>query len=172
MNSSKSNKNTRPLRKLRFLSPLHKANRQASVYLEAQLVELGVLAVEAHLLAYVNAYGPCAVGELVRVFGLKRPTMTSMLDRLSERGLVKRDLHPEDRRSFLVRVTARGAKLGESARKQVERLEAEIGRRVSNADVAGFERVMQAIDAATGVELRSETSARGQDRSTSRRKKP
>ena len=174
MNSTKSNNKrgtAKPFRKLRYLSPLHKANRQASVFLEGQLADLGVSAPEAHLLAYVNVYGPCAIAELVRVFGFKKPTMTSMLDRLSERKLVKRGLHPNDGRSFLISVSARGSRLGESARQRVEQLEDEIAKRVSRPDVEGFERVIAAVGAATGIVLRGNPSEQTGNRSTQRRKR-
>jgi DNA-binding MarR family transcriptional regulator len=172
MNSTKSNKRrSRAFRKLRYLSPLHKANRQTSVYLEGQLADLGVSAPEAHLLAYVSVYGPCAVGELVRVFGAKKPTMTSTLDRLSERKLVKRALHPRDRRSFLVSATSKGRRLGEIARERVEQLEDEIAKRVTRKDVDGFEKVIDAIDAVTGIDLRSSVSEKPGNGSTRRRKR-
>jgi DNA-binding MarR family transcriptional regulator len=173
MNSTRSNKSTqtKAFRKLRYLSPLHKANRQTSVYLQGQLADLGVSAPEAHLLAYVGAYGPCAVGELVRVFGAKKPTMTSILDRLSERKLVKRELHPSDRRSFLVSATPKGVRLGEIARERVEQLEAEIAKHVTRRDVDGFERVIDAIGAVTGIVLRNNVPNKAGNGSTRRRKR-
>lgn len=172
MNSTKSNKQrARAVRKLRYLSPLHKANRQTSVYLEGRLADLGVSAPEAHLLAYVSVYGPCAVGELVRVFGAKKPTMTSTLDRLSARKLVKRELHPRDRRSFLVSVTWRGARLGSRARLRVEQLEDEIAKRVTGRDVDGFDKVMAAIGAVTGIDLRDNASEKVANGSTRRRRR-
>jgi hypothetical protein len=55
---------------LQFLSPLHKASRQLSVYLEAHTRELGVSPSEGHLISYLRSYAPAPVGELVRVFGM------------------------------------------------------------------------------------------------------
>jgi DNA-binding MarR family transcriptional regulator len=162
----------RDARPLRYLSPLHKANRQAGVYLEGRLGGLGVSGPEAHVLSYVQAYGPCPVGELVRVFGYKKPTMTSMLDRLAERELITRELHPSDRRSFLVDLTPRGDRLAAVVRRGVEEFDAEIGRRVTAQDTAGFENVMRALAAITGVELRGDSgpAARGSRNVTKRRR--
>jgi DNA-binding transcriptional ArsR family regulator len=85
---------------LEFLSPLHKASRQITVYLEAHTRELGVSPGEGHFLSYLRSYSPAPVGELVRVFGIKQSTFTSLLDRLEKAGLIRREMNPGDRRSF------------------------------------------------------------------------
>ncbi len=71
---------------LDFLSPLHKASRQLSVYLESQTRDLGVSPSEGHVLTYLRRYAPAPIGELVRVFGIKQSTFTSLLDRLERAG--------------------------------------------------------------------------------------
>src|ERR1700750_285363 len=98
---------------LDFLSPLHKASRQISVYLETHTRALGVSPGEGHLLTYLSSYGPVQVGELVRVFGMKQSTLPSMLARRERAGLVVREPNPGDRRSFLVGVTEAGHELAE-----------------------------------------------------------
>ena len=75
---------------LRLLSPIHKATRQIHLHLEPEFRRLGVSTVEGHLLSYLLGYGPCPITELNRVFGFKRSTATSILDRLETRGLVMR----------------------------------------------------------------------------------
>ena len=52
---------------LEFLSPLHKASRQITMYLEDQTRELGVSPLEGHVLTYLRKYAPAPVGELVRI---------------------------------------------------------------------------------------------------------
>ena len=96
---------------LQFLSPIHKASRQISIYLERATIELGVSAGEGHLLSYLRTYAPCPLSELERVFGHKRSTLTSMLDRLSDRALLTRHVNPDDRRSFTLELTPEGRKL-------------------------------------------------------------
>ena len=93
---------------LEFLSPLHRASRQISIYLEAHTRALGVSPGEGHLLTYLGGYAPASVVELVRVFGMKQSTLTSMLDRLERAGLVRREVNPADRRSFLIHLTRAG----------------------------------------------------------------
>lgn len=137
-----------------FLSPLHKANRQVSVHLEHETTELGVSPQEGHLLSYLRSYAPCPVSELVRVFGLKHSTMTSILDRLEERRFVARKLNPDDRRSLLVRLTRQGRSVADRVQGVVEVFESELCQKVTKKDIHGFHAVMAAIDRTTNVTLR------------------
>lgn len=137
-----------------ILSPLHKANRQTALFLDAQLSPHGLSAPEAHLLGYVERYGPCPVGELVRVLGFKRSTTTSMLDRLDRLGAIHRELHPQDRRSFLVAVTPAGRQLAAAAVSALRQLEMAVRAELSAADLEGFSRVLAAIDRITGINVR------------------
>lgn len=139
---------------LGFLSPLHKASRQISVYLEAHTRDLGVSPAEGHLLTYLRSYAPAAIGELVQVFGIKQSTFTSMLDRLEEAGFVRREINPGDRRSFLVHLSEEGRELAERLNRRLEALEEDIRAQVSTRDVEGFHAVMGAVEEITRVRLR------------------
>lgn len=139
---------------LSFLSPLHKASRQISVYLEAHTRELGVSPAEGHLLTYLGSYTPAPIGELVRVFGHKQSTLTSMLDRLEEAGLIRREINREDRRSFLIHISDAGQELAGRLNQLLEALEEGIRERVSSRDVKGFNAVMGAVEELTRVRLR------------------
>jgi DNA-binding MarR family transcriptional regulator len=139
---------------LDFLSPLHKASRQISVYLETHTREMGVSPVEGHLLTYLRSYTPAPIGELFRVFGIKQSTLTSMLDRLEEDGFIRREINRDDRRSFLIHISDAGLELAERLNRCLEALEDEIRKRVSPRDVKGFHAVMGAVEELTRVRLR------------------
>lgn len=139
---------------LEFLSPLHKATRQLSVYLEEPLGAPGLTVTEGHLISYLNSYAPAAVGELVRVFGIKQSTFTSILDRLEKDGLIRREMNPADRRSFLIHITDEGRAHAEQSNRILLDLEEAIRSRVSPRDVQGFHAVMRAIEEVTQVRLR------------------
>jgi DNA-binding MarR family transcriptional regulator len=134
---------------LRLLSPIHKASRQVARHLESTCSTLDVLPPEGHLLTYLASYAPASVGELVRVFGFKGSTLTSMLDRLQERRLITRRDNPADRRSLLIDITAAGERVAASLRKQIEALEEDVLGRVSQRDLAGFRAVLDALGAVT-----------------------
>lgn len=63
------------------------------------------------------------IGELARVIGIKQSTFTSMLDRLQQTGLVRREINPNDRRSFLIHVTGEGRGMAERMNRYAEALE-------------------------------------------------
>jgi DNA-binding MarR family transcriptional regulator len=140
---------------LQFLSPLHKASRQLSVYLEEPAREPSLSNGEGHLLTYLHTYAPAPIGELVRVFGIKQSTFTSMLDRLERAGLIRRETNPGDRRSFLIHITDAGRAMAEETNRTLQRLEDDIRARVSPRDVEGFHAVMRAIEEVTRVQLRA-----------------
>ena len=139
---------------LDFLSPLHKASRQLSVYLEDPARQPALSTAEGHLLSYLRSYAPAPIGELVRVFGIKQSTFTSMLDRLEQAGYVRREMNPGDRRSFLIHITDEGRDLAERGAHVLEALEDEIRARVTPRDVEGFHAVMRAVEEITQVRLR------------------
>lgn len=139
---------------LEFLSPLHKASRQLSVYLESRTREVGLSPVEGHVLTYLRSYAPAPIAELVRVFGIKQSTFTSLLDRLEEAGLVRRELNPDDRRSFLIHLSDAGRELADRSNGLLEALEADIRAHVQPRDVEGFHAVMAAVEEITRVRLR------------------
>jgi DNA-binding MarR family transcriptional regulator len=139
---------------LEFLSPLHKASRQITMYLEDQTRELGVSPLEGHVLTYLRKYAPAPVGELVRVFGVKQSTFTSLLDRLERDGLVRREPNPADRRSFLIHITERGRELTARLNRLLERLENDIRARLRRTEAKGFHAVMAAVEDVTRVQVR------------------
>lgn len=139
---------------LSFLSPLHKASRQLTMHLEARTRALGVSPTEGHLLTYLGRYAPAPVGELVRVFGTKQSTLTSILDRLEGAGLLRRLPNPDDLRSVLLRLTPKGRTLAGRLNRELVALEREIGARVNARDRAGFDAVMAAVGTVTGVRVR------------------
>jgi DNA-binding MarR family transcriptional regulator len=141
---------------LRILSPLHKATRQIEVFLGVRMNRLGIRGGDGHLLSYLYRYGPCRVGELKRVFGYRPSTLTSILDRLTGKGLLRRRLDPEDRRSFLVELTAHGRRVAEQVNRKVRALEGSVLKDISPDQMRGFKAVMQAVGRVTDVQLKPE----------------
>jgi DNA-binding MarR family transcriptional regulator len=100
-------------------------------HLEFALADVGVDQGEAHVLSALAA-GPQPIAKLVEAVGVKRSTLTNILDRLETRGLVRREINPADRRSFLVRPT-RG---GERAARRVAQKFAAVDTRLAQATTA------------------------------------
>jgi len=150
MNYSQSNKEpARP--PLRYLSPLHRATRSIQEHFARWADGLGVEANEAHLVSYLASYGPVPIGDLVKVFGVKKSTLTGVLDRMEQRELVTRTVNPDDRRSFHVELTASGEAAADSVRIMLEGFENALDDELTDADRAAFGRLMEAIARVTGA---------------------
>jgi DNA-binding MarR family transcriptional regulator len=93
---------------------------------------------------------------------MKRSTLTSVFDRLEERGLISRETLAEDRRSFSVRLTSKGKTAANQVQRHVEALESAISKGIAKSDLEGFRRVMAAIAAATEPSDRTQPSPRTQ----------
>ena len=65
----------------------------------------GLVGRELDLVALLTAGGPTSVKSLVADLGLPRSTMTAIVDRLQDRGLVNRHPNPQDRRSVILEST-------------------------------------------------------------------
>jgi MarR family transcriptional regulator, organic hydroperoxide resistance regulator len=134
-----------------FLSPIHKASRQIATHLEGPSAAAGVSPREGHLLSYLRSYEPCAVGDLLRVFGLRPSTMTSMLDRLDAQGLLLRVAGTEDRRRVILRLTRRGRATADRLRECLAAFESRVRAHADPRDIQGFHAVMDAIALAAGA---------------------
>jgi MarR family transcriptional regulator, organic hydroperoxide resistance regulator len=146
----------------RVLSPIHQANRQASLHIDALLADLSVTAQEGQVLAFVSARDGVPVTAIVRLLGVSKSTVTSLLQRLEKAGLMRRGDNPEDARSWLVFTTPKGRRIGAAARDRVLDLERRIQARVSEADLRALTRIVEAVTAVTGINLPAEAPRRRQ----------
>jgi DNA-binding MarR family transcriptional regulator len=107
----------------------------------AELRASGELPMPAHFaLLTMLAQQPRSVSELAALRGVSLPTMSNSVSALLERGWVRRTLSPEDRRVFIVEVTAAG-------RSAVER--------VSRAAEARLADLLTPLDRASARRLRA-----------------
>jgi DNA-binding MarR family transcriptional regulator len=97
-------------------------------------------------LATIERHGPLTPSELADRERVQRPTVTRVLARLEEAGLVDRAADPQDRRSSLVSISDDGRALLESAR---ARKDAYLARRIDAlepADRAALERAAALLE--------------------------
>jgi DNA-binding MarR family transcriptional regulator len=130
---------------LRFVPPIHRATHRIGLYL-ADLGEPGMSQGEAHILAHLATSGPTTVGNLHRGLAHKRSTLTSILDRLTERGLITRHVGATDRRTFVIKPTARGRQVAARIHRQLEALERAVAARFSPEEVRAFTKVLAAVE--------------------------
>jgi hypothetical protein len=75
---------------LRLVPAIHRATHRIGLFL-ADLRDDSLSQGESHILALLATSGPATIAELHRGLAHKRSTLTSILDRLSDRGYVTRD---------------------------------------------------------------------------------
>ena len=134
--------------KLRLVPALHRATHGVALFLDATSPPLGLTQGECHLLAHLHESGAAPVGVLHAAFAHKRLTLTSYLDRLERAGLIRRALRPEDRRSFLVSLTAAGKAAAAKVHRRLARLESAALSPINARDVRGFHAVLRALQEA------------------------
>src|SRR5262249_24358966 len=125
---------------------IERANQRVRRYLAAELSDLDITEIEAHLIARLSARGPCTVAEVQQAFGLRRSTLTNALDRLEHKGLLTRQVHPADRRTFQLELTPRGREAAGRVRGVVDLLEKRLLARVSADEIDAFLAVMAALE--------------------------
>jgi DNA-binding MarR family transcriptional regulator len=96
----------------------------------------------------LNAQGPARVGALARALRVTLPTMTGILDRLVEQGLIRREEAPTDRRLVISRLTAAGEELVDqlqaASRTRLARVYETLDHRALEQHVAALEEVLRA----------------------------
>jgi DNA-binding MarR family transcriptional regulator len=92
---------------------------------------VGFTASQGALLATIERHGPLTPSELAQRERVQRPTVTRMLARLEEDGIVQRAADPADGRSFLVSLTPAGLELLYEVR---SRKDAYLARRLNELD--------------------------------------
>src|SRR5881394_3862691 len=130
---------------LRLVPPIHRATHRIGLYL-AELDELGLSQGEAHILAQLATSGATTIANLHRSLAHKRSTLTSILDRLTARGFITRHVAATDRRTFIIKPTARGRQVAGRVHRHLEALERSVAGRFSPEEVRAFTRVLAAVE--------------------------
>lgn len=117
---------------------MHRAAREVVALVEEVAAATGLTATELDVLGVLADRAPSAVAGLLDESGYKPSTLTAILDRLAARGWVSREVHPDDRRSFVVTLTAAGRRAARVLEARLAPLEREVVRRIPRAEVDAF----------------------------------
>jgi DNA-binding MarR family transcriptional regulator len=101
---------------------------------------------EAHILQHLAARGDSTVGELHAAFAHRRSTLTSVLDRLEESGLILRTASRTDRRTFVVSLTATGKAAAARVHAGLQEIEKSALSGLPERDLKGFSAVLRALE--------------------------
>src|SRR6266478_3045839 len=138
---------------LHFVHPIHRATHRIGLYLD-ELREPGLTQGEAHILALLAHSAPATVADLHRGLAHKRSTLTSILDRLVDRGLVTREVGAADRRTFVITPTVKGRAAAARVHRHLAALERAVARRVTSGEMRVFLKVAAAIEHEAYTETR------------------
>ena len=127
---------------------IERATHAVALHL-AEHAELDVTQAEAHVLSYLHDRGSARINEIHAAFGHRRSTLTSVLDRLESRELLKRETDPDNRRTVLVTLTRSGSLLSAKIVIALGELEGHALRGCSAADLATFVRLLDRFAPAT-----------------------
>ena len=108
-----------PAKLLRLIPEVHRATHRIGIFLDS----LGITQGEGHILSHLAASGDTSIAELHRTLAHRRSTLTSILDRLAERQYISRESDPQDRRSFIVRLSTKGKTVAARVHRELARIE-------------------------------------------------
>src|SRR3954470_6538180 len=82
-----------------------------------QRVDMSVTLTQLSAMGTLRKSGPMSAGELASCERVQPPSMTKVLANLEQRGLVRREVHPTDRRQAIIEITLAGEELLDSERR-------------------------------------------------------
>jgi DNA-binding MarR family transcriptional regulator len=139
---------------LRLIPEIHRATHRIRIFLDG----LGITQGEGHILSHLAASGDATIAELHRALAHRRSTLTSILDRLVGRGWITRETDPNDRRSFIIRLSKNGKQAAERIYSELARIEGQALRQVSRQDLRSFVGILQLLENAADRAARRKKS--------------
>lgn len=123
-------------------------HEQAQKMLRGELADAGLSGVapsHGDVLAYLFARGAATMQELAAFAHRTKPTTTVLVDKLEERGLVRRTASPDDARRTVVTLTADGTRLRGAFAAISRRLVARIYGALDPAESETLERLLAKV---------------------------
>ena len=124
---------------------LHRATHATLHALTARLAYLDLPAADINVLANLADGAVRTVGALASATATRPSTLTSLLDRLTKRGYIAREVDPADRRSFMISLTPAGQAAAQRAAEAVADLDRQALATVTPAQLAGFHALIDAL---------------------------
>jgi len=132
---------------LAYVAELHRAVHAVGLFLDARLG--GAVSQPEALVIMHLAHGPATINDVHRAFLHRRSTLTSVLDRLEAKALIRRSSAEDDRRSVRLELTARGSRVAEAIAREFAALRAGVESAVTigERDVARVRAVAESASA-------------------------
>jgi MarR family transcriptional regulator, organic hydroperoxide resistance regulator len=127
---------------------LQRATHHTLHALSVALADLNLSAAEINALANLGEGGTLNIRQLGERTGTRASTLTSLLDRLENRGYLARELDPADRRSFRLPLTKAGQAVATQVLAAIADLERNALSRLDATQLAGYHAVITALQEA------------------------
>jgi DNA-binding MarR family transcriptional regulator len=126
---------------------LDRTARRVKQYAQQQFNEMGFNITVDQWVVLKNLYEKEGMkqNELAELLFKDNPTLTRIIDLLCEKGLTVRNLHPSDRRSFVVGLTKEGVKKVEQLGPKVKDIRLKAWDGLSDRDFNQFKKVLNTI---------------------------
>jgi MarR family transcriptional regulator, organic hydroperoxide resistance regulator len=141
---------------LEFLRLLWAINHGLNKTSRKMQSQFGVTGQQRLVIRIVGTYPGLSAGDLARILHIHPSTLTGILQRLSERGLLRRIADPGDARRVQLDLTAKGRRLTAPGVGAVESAVKRVLARFEATDVQGTRDVLMAL--ASGLEAQRESA--------------
>ena len=128
---------------------LQRATHHTLHALSVALADLNLSAAEINALANLGEGGTLNIRQLGERTGTRASTLTSLLDRLENRGYLARELDPADRRSFRLPLTKAGQAVAAQVLAAIADLERNALSLLDATQLAGYHAVIAALQEAS-----------------------
>ncbi|SFB82615.1 MarR family winged helix-turn-helix transcriptional regulator [Tropicimonas isoalkanivorans] len=128
--------------KLGVLRTLIALTRKVRTLFDARTGEYGLTEARARLLLHLSKSGPLTQSELAEAMEVERPTMARLIDGMETSGMVRRDIHPGDRRQRHIHLTDAAEGQVQAVLKLSEQVRADVLAGISEEDLAITHKVL------------------------------
>jgi DNA-binding MarR family transcriptional regulator len=115
--------------------------------LEQALTDRQLSQAEAHVLSLLGPRGQATIAELQAGVRHRTSTLTGIIDRLTDKGLVERRINPADRRSFVIVATDAGIGAVARVRDVMAAIERDLTLAFSADELAIFRKILARLAA-------------------------
>ncbi len=122
-----------------------KAYRILTIQLTSVLSPFSISVPEWKLLGQLHDHGSMKLAKLANLLNVEAPLVTSLVDSLEKKKLVKRTNDKEDKRAKVIEVTKKGTDLVEKLEPEVKAAMRHLLRGVERNDFEGYIRVLELI---------------------------
>lgn len=141
---------------LEFLRLLWAINHGLNKTSRKMQTQFGVTGQQRLVIRLVGAYPGMSAGDLARILHIHPSTLTGILQRLTDRGLLRRVAHPDDARRVQLDLTTKGKRLTAANVGAVESAVKRVLSRFDAADVQSTRELLSAL--AGGLEAQREST--------------